>query len=253
MADLVSQIPGVQLAGFVHFPDYPNTLTGQRRRLHELIRLLLRRWSGHDLNYWRKQRGPLKWLSYALQPLLWWKAGVPPTTGGRRPYLQGVPIYSPEELPQLANSHQAICGLNQPGDRRSFVGLAAAAGLPFPTLAHPSAMLSSTCTIGKGSYIGPGVIIGGHTRIGRHVIVNKGVILSHHVQVEDYAVLAGGAKIAGDCFIGQEAFIGIGAVILPHLTVGARALVGAGAVVTRDVPKGAQVAGVPAKVIKKSP
>jgi acetyltransferase-like isoleucine patch superfamily enzyme len=46
----------------------------------------------------------------------------------------------------------------------------------------------------------------------------------------------------------QGASIGSGAVILCGVTIGVRALVGAGAVVTHDVPDGAIVAGVPARV-----
>lgn len=43
--------------------------------------------------------------------------------------------------------------------------------------------------------------------------------------------------------------IGSGAQICPNVRIGPNAIVGAGAVVTKDVPEGAIVAGVPAKVI----
>lgn len=49
--------------------------------------------------------------------------------------------------------------------------------------------------------------------------------------------------------IGRNVWIGAGALILPGVTVGDDAIIGAGAVVTRDVPKGATVAGNPARIV----
>jgi acetyltransferase-like isoleucine patch superfamily enzyme len=50
--------------------------------------------------------------------------------------------------------------------------------------------------------------------------------------------------------IGRDVWVGAGCVILPGVTIGDGAVVAAGSVVTRDVPAGAVVAGVPARVIK---
>ena len=50
--------------------------------------------------------------------------------------------------------------------------------------------------------------------------------------------------------IGNRVDIGAGACILGHTTVGDDAIIGANAVVTKDVPAGAVVGGVPAKLIR---
>ncbi|MCP3978115.1 MAG: acyltransferase [bacterium] len=48
--------------------------------------------------------------------------------------------------------------------------------------------------------------------------------------------------------IGSGSFVGAGATLLAGVTLGERCLVAAGAVVAEDVPPGAAVAGVPARV-----
>jgi acetyltransferase-like isoleucine patch superfamily enzyme len=126
------------------------------------------------------------------------------------------------------------------------------------------------CVVGDGTRIGPfveiqrGASIGARCKIQSHtficdgVRIGDGVFVGHGVLfVNDRTPRAlredGGLQTAADwrlleTVVEDGASLGSGCVVLGGITVGAGALVGAGAVVTRDVPPGATVAGVPARV-----
>jgi acetyltransferase-like isoleucine patch superfamily enzyme len=126
------------------------------------------------------------------------------------------------------------------------------------------------CRIGDGTRIGTFVevqrdaVIGARCKISSHtfvcsgVTVGDGVFVGHGVLFlndRDPYATADGGRLATEADWTLErvdvldgASLGSGVVVLPGVTIGRGALVGAGAVVTRDVPDGAVVAGVPARV-----
>lgn len=103
--------------------------------------------------------------------------------------------------------------------------------------------------IEDGVYIGHGthlhavsdVTIGARSMLADGVLINSGAHAAHDFGRTE---ARGPIAIGSDCFVGQRA------VVLGGVSIGAGATVGAGAVVTKDVPAGATVAGVPAKVLK---
>jgi acetyltransferase-like isoleucine patch superfamily enzyme len=88
--------------------------------------------------------------------------------------------------------------------------------------------------------IGPGTSIGSYAYITDH---------DHGRPVQGQHVLDAPLLIK-PTRIGARVWIGERACILKGVTIGDDAVVGAGAVVTKDVPTGAIVAGVPARIIR---
>jgi maltose O-acetyltransferase len=86
-------------------------------------------------------------------------------------------------------------------------------------------------TIGEGTQIGPAVQI----------------YTADHPR--DPSQRRDGLEYGRPVRIGRNVWIGGGGIILPGVAVGDDAVIGAGSVVTRDVPKGATVAGNPARLL----
>lgn len=82
-------------------------------------------------------------------------------------------------------------------------------------------------------------------RIGRFSTIAADVVISNGWHDRDTLEPA-----SGPTRIGRGTWIGTGARIVGAIDVGDNAIVGAGALVIRDVPAGAVVAGVPARVIR---
>lgn len=163
----------------------------------------------------------------------------------------GLPVYWVEDLGDRVASHVAVCALGTTL-RVPYVERVARQGIPFATIAHPTAHVSRRATLGKGVTVGVGCTVAAFARIGNHVRINRRAIIGHHLQIDDFVTLQPGCNIASGVQVGRAAYIGMSAVVVDGVRVGAHSVVGAGAVVTKDVPDRVQVVGVPARIVKRN-
>ncbi len=96
--------------------------------------------------------------------------------------------------------------------------------------------------IGEGTQLGYG---------GLGVVLHPEVQIGGHCLISQQVTIGGRSGIKGAPRIGNYVRIGAGAKILGPIEIGDFAAVGANAVVLKDVGRGAVVAGVPAKPLRK--
>ena len=131
-----------------------------------------------------------------------------------------------------------------------------------------------------------GCSIGDESRIGPFVEIQRGAVIGRRCKIQSHTFICDGVTIEDEVFVGhgvlfindnrprattgrgdlqgpsdwalrqthvrRGAALGSGAIILGGVTIGERATVGAGAVVRSDVAPDATVAGVPARLIRKT-
>lgn len=157
-------------------------------------------------------------------------------------------IGRPEELQSFAGS-AFIVAIGDNRTRARCFRNALENGLVATALVHPSAVISPSASVGRGTVVMPGVIINAGAVIGENCIINSGAIVEHDCRIDAHVHISPRAVLGGGVSIGPLAHIGIGAVVLPGASVGRESIVGAGAVVLKEVPSHFTVAGVPARAL----
>ena len=104
--------------------------------------------------------------------------------------------------------------------------------------------------IGAGSCIDRGKF--GPTRVGDGTKIDNVVQVGHNVQIGQGVLIAALAGLAGSCQIDDGAVIGAQVGIAEHVKIGAGARIAATSGVMRDVPKGKDYAGTPARPARQT-
>jgi serine O-acetyltransferase len=113
-----------------------------------------------------------------------------------------------------------------------------------PSILHRWAMVLGQVCIGDPVVVAPGLYLPHGA-----VVIDGIVEIGPGVEVRPWVTIGLKEGNVNGAVIGPRAHIGTGAKVIGPVRIGADAQVGANAVVVKDVPAGATVAGVPARVL----
>ena len=161
-----------------------------------------------------------------------------------------------EHLSSIADRFDAVAVAFGAVDRKSALSRAkavawlAAQGLETPSIISPHAIRASGVIIDDGAIVAHGVVMSVDAHIGAFAILNSSAIIGHDAVIGSNTTVAPGAFVGGQAQIGQNSLLGPGTLILEGRKVGHSVVVGVGATVVRDVPDGATVMPLRARVLK---
>jgi len=169
--------------------------------------------------------------------------------------LMGVPVLGPIERAASLSGAVFVNGIGSSRTHLLKPAIIARCGVPenrFETVVHPSAQLSPSATLGRGTVVLQNATIAARAKIGAHVIVLPSAVISHDDIIGDYSCIAGGACLSGTVTVGRCCYLGGNCSVLETVRIGDNSLVGLGSVVLDDVADGSVVVGNPARFLRPS-
>lgn len=125
-------------------------------------------------------------------------------------------------------------------------------GFNFPTLIHPTAIVSKYANIGKGTVVMANAIVNPGSSIEMGCIINSNALVEHDCKIGIGVHLSPCACLSGTVSIGDETWIGSNATIINNIEIGKNSIIGAGSVVINDIEDNVIYVGNPAKFLRKN-
>jgi len=120
----------------------------------------------------------------------------------------------------------------------------------FVTAIHPSAIISPSAKIGKGTVVMPYAVINANAEVGDHTIINTCSVIEHDNLIESFVHISPNVTLTGGVQVKEGAHIGASATVIPNKKVGEWSIIGAGATVIHDIPENCTAIGTPARINK---
>jgi acetyltransferase EpsM len=161
------------------------------------------------------------------------------------------PIFSAKAIIEIFEDVKFIIAIGNNHTRKSIADKLKLPNECYLTLVHPTATVSNSAKIGRGSVVMAHSVINADTHIGEHTIINTSSVVEHDNHLGSFVHVSPNATLTGAVKIEDGVHIGAGATIIPNVEIGEWAVIGAGATVIQSIPSHCTAVGVPAKVKSK--
>lgn len=196
------------------------------------------------------------YLSYLRQSGIEIIGFLDDNTNIRYKKISGVPVLGPTSilpnLKELYGVEAVYCPLGNNKLRVKFLSTARKLGYFTPNFIHKNVNISPDVNIAnEGVYILGNTLIMPHVNIERDVMISVGANIIHHTTLRQGVFVSNGVNLGASLIAERYSYIGMGATIMTGVErIGEDCLIGAGATVINDVPDGAVMAGMPARILK---
>ena len=127
---------------------------------------------------------------------------------------------SPEAIGKIADSKayvnqysEAFVGIGNNKFRGELLTRIEQEGFAIPVLIHPTAYISKSATIEKGTVVEPKAIVNANSKVGCGCIISVGSIVDHDVVLEDCVHVNAGAICKAGSFVTKDTKIEAGQVV----------------------------------------
>ena len=122
------------------------------------------------------------------------------------------------ELESIGRNYDAIfCGIGNNAFRRELMERTAKMGKEIPALIHPSAYISSSAIVEKGTIVEPKAIVNTNAWVQQGSIISVGAIVDHDAVIGSYSHVNAGAICKAGSHIESGRKLEVGKVVLGYI------------------------------------
>lgn len=135
---------------------------------------------------------------------------------------------------KFSPDYDYIFGFSLPEAKENFIKNIDIQAISFPTIIHPSAIISKHSKIGIGNVIYPNCVVGPNCEIGNFNLITSYSFISHDCRIGNFNFLST-AGLSGNVSVGNTNFFGIRSTVIPSVSIGSNNVIQAGMVIDKNV------------------